>query len=93
MLCPDEEDEISIAQLANTVADAMHFPKDKLKFDTDKADGQYKKTVRRALSQRGVICAYFGLRDRVFCSVHQEKGWLAVLSTAYFSLILSGDGL
>jgi GDP-L-fucose synthase len=45
MLCPDEEDEISIAQLATTVADKMGFPKDKLVFDTSKADGQFKKTV------------------------------------------------
>uniref|UniRef100_A0A7S1EKW8 NAD-dependent epimerase/dehydratase domain-containing protein n=3 Tax=Hemiselmis andersenii TaxID=464988 RepID=A0A7S1EKW8_HEMAN len=45
MLCPDESDEISIAELANTVASSMSFPADKLVFDTSKADGQFKKTV------------------------------------------------
>ena len=45
MLSPDEADEISIAHLAYTIADCMDFPRDKLKFDTSKSDGQYKKTV------------------------------------------------
>mmetsp|Transcript_47866 Transcript_47866/g.95905 ORF Transcript_47866/g.95905 Transcript_47866/m.95905 type:complete len:320 (+) Transcript_47866:13-972(+) len=45
MLSPDEEDEISIATLATTVATCMDFPLDKLVFDTSKADGQFKKTV------------------------------------------------
>jgi len=45
MLAPDEGAEISIAELANTVASCMDFPKEKLVFDTSKADGQYKKTV------------------------------------------------
>lgn len=45
MLSPDEADEISIADLAYTIADCMDFPRDKLKFDTSKSDGQYKKTV------------------------------------------------
>jgi GDP-L-fucose synthase len=45
MLSPDAEDEISIADLARSVATAMSFPLERLKFDSSKADGQFKKTV------------------------------------------------
>jgi GDP-L-fucose synthase len=45
MLSTDPEDEISIAQLANVVAESMKFPLDRLVFDTSKSDGQFKKTV------------------------------------------------
>jgi len=48
MLSTDEADEISIAQLANTVVTCMSFPKEKLVFDSTKADGQFKKTVSNA---------------------------------------------
>ena len=33
---------------AYTIADCMEFPREKLKFDTSKSDGQYKKTVTNA---------------------------------------------
>ena len=42
-----EEDEVSIGTLAQTVAKAMEF-KGEVVFDTDKADGQYKKTASNA---------------------------------------------
>ncbi|EKX39255.1 hypothetical protein GUITHDRAFT_160025 [Guillardia theta CCMP2712] len=45
MLCPDENEEITISELAKTVAECMDFPLDRLKYDTSKADGQEKKTV------------------------------------------------
>ena len=45
MLSPDAEDEISIADLARMIADAMSFPRERLVFDASKSDGQFKKTV------------------------------------------------
>lgn len=42
-----EEDEVSIADVAHTIAKAMDF-KGKLVFDTSKSDGQYKKTASNA---------------------------------------------
>lgn len=47
ILSVGEEDEVSIGTLAQTVAKAMEF-KGKVVFDTDKADGQYKKTASNA---------------------------------------------
>lgn len=44
ILSTDEEDEVSIAEVAQTIADAMDF-KGKLIFDASKADGQFKKTA------------------------------------------------
>eukprot|EP01112_Ceratiomyxa_fruticulosa_P012454 TRINITY_DN344_c0_g1_i1.p1 TRINITY_DN344_c0_g1~~TRINITY_DN344_c0_g1_i1.p1 ORF type:complete len:326 (-),score=79.15 TRINITY_DN344_c0_g1_i1:113-1090(-) len=44
ILSVGEKDEVSIAEVANMVAEAMDF-KGKIVFDTSKADGQYKKTV------------------------------------------------
>eukprot|EP01098_Paradermamoeba_levis_P008818 TRINITY_DN363_c0_g1_i1.p1 TRINITY_DN363_c0_g1~~TRINITY_DN363_c0_g1_i1.p1 ORF type:complete len:320 (-),score=98.15 TRINITY_DN363_c0_g1_i1:67-1026(-) len=41
----DENEEVSIKDLAFSVADAFKFPRERIKFDTTKADGQYKKTV------------------------------------------------
>jgi hypothetical protein len=46
MLAPDEADEISILDLAKTVAECMKFPLERLVQDTTKSDGQFKKTVR-----------------------------------------------
>jgi len=44
ILCVDEEDEVSIKDLATMIAEAMEF-KGNLIFDTSKADGQHKKTA------------------------------------------------
>ncbi|KAM9983498.1 hypothetical protein ACTFIY_000236 [Dictyostelium cf. discoideum] len=44
ILSVGEEDEISIADVARLITEAMEF-KGKLIFDTSKADGQYKKTA------------------------------------------------
>lgn len=44
ILSVDEEAEVSIAQLAESLVSAFDF-KGKLEFDTSKADGQYKKTA------------------------------------------------
>lgn len=44
ILSVDEKDEVSIAEVAETIAAAMDF-KGKLIFDTTKADGQFKKTA------------------------------------------------
>lgn len=44
ILSVDEQDEISIAQLAQSIVNAFGF-KGQLTFDTSKADGQYKKTA------------------------------------------------
>ncbi|KAF2071247.1 hypothetical protein CYY_007429 [Polysphondylium violaceum] len=44
ILSVGEEDEISIADVATLITEAMEF-KGKLIFDTSKADGQYKKTA------------------------------------------------
>ena len=48
MLSPDAEEEISIADLARSVATSMSFPEERLVFDTSKSDGQFKKTVSNA---------------------------------------------
>jgi len=45
ILSVGEEEEISIADVAHLIAEAMNFPKDRIKFDTTKSDGQYKKTA------------------------------------------------
>lgn len=47
ILSVDEEAEVSIAQLAESIANAFEF-KGKLEFDISKADGQYKKTASNA---------------------------------------------
>lgn len=47
ILSVDEESEVSIAQLAESLVKAFGF-KGKLEFDTSKADGQYKKTASNA---------------------------------------------
>lgn len=44
ILSVDEMDEVTIAQVAESIADAFEF-KGKLVFDTSKADGQHKKTA------------------------------------------------
>jgi len=44
ILSVDESAEVSIAQLAESIAKAFEF-KGKIVFDTSKADGQYKKTA------------------------------------------------
>jgi len=44
ILSVDEKDEVSIGELAKSLAKAFNF-KGKLEFDTNKADGQYKKTA------------------------------------------------
>lgn len=44
ILSVDEEAEVSIAQLAQSIAKAFNF-RGKITFDTSKADGQHKKTA------------------------------------------------
>ncbi|GAM23498.1 hypothetical protein SAMD00019534_066730 [Acytostelium subglobosum LB1] len=44
ILSVDEADEVSIADVAHTIAEAMNF-QGKIVFDTSKADGQFKKTA------------------------------------------------
>jgi GDP-L-fucose synthase len=44
-LSVDEEAEVSIKDVALSVARAMNFPEEKIIFDTSKADGQFKKTA------------------------------------------------
>mmetsp|Transcript_2694 Transcript_2694/g.3677 ORF Transcript_2694/g.3677 Transcript_2694/m.3677 type:complete len:319 (-) Transcript_2694:199-1155(-) len=45
ILSVDEKDEVSIKDVALMIADAMEFPRDRVVFDTTKADGQFKKTA------------------------------------------------
>lgn len=47
ILSVDESDEISIKQLVQLIVDAMEF-KGKVIYDTEKADGQFKKTASNA---------------------------------------------
>lgn len=51
ILSVGEEDEVSIRDVAEMIADVMDY-KHGLKFDTDKADGQYKKTASNAKLRR-----------------------------------------
>ena len=44
ILCGDEDEEISIAEVGQMVADALDYKKP-LVMDTTKSDGQYKKTA------------------------------------------------
>lgn len=44
ILSVDEEDEVSISQLAESITKAFEF-QGKIEFDTSKADGQFKKTA------------------------------------------------
>ena len=46
-LSVDEDDEVSIGDVAKAVAKAMKF-EGEVKFDSDKADGQFKKTADNA---------------------------------------------
>lgn len=43
----DESAEVSIGEVAKCISDAFQF-EGKIQFDTDKADGQYKKTASNA---------------------------------------------
>lgn len=45
ILSVGEEDEVSIKDVVQLVAEAAGFPADKIVFDTTKADGQFKKTA------------------------------------------------
>ena len=47
ILSVGEEDEVSIADVVHMVAEAMEF-KGEIVFDTEKADGQFKKTANNA---------------------------------------------
>mmetsp|Transcript_5462 Transcript_5462/g.19913 ORF Transcript_5462/g.19913 Transcript_5462/m.19913 type:complete len:246 (-) Transcript_5462:215-952(-) len=47
ILSVGEEDEVSIADVARSVAKALDF-QGEIKFDTEKADGQFKKTANNA---------------------------------------------
>lgn len=47
ILAIDEEDEVTIAQAAKSVAKALKF-EGKIVFDTKKSDGVYKKTASNA---------------------------------------------
>ena len=51
ILSVDESAEVSIAHLAESIAKAFEF-KGKIKFDTSKADGQFKKTASNAKLRR-----------------------------------------
>lgn len=53
VLSVDEQDEISIAQLGQSIAKAFGF-QGQITFDTSKADGQYKKTASNA-KLRGLL--------------------------------------
>jgi len=56
ILSVDEAAEVSIAQLAESIAKAFDF-KGKVVFDTTKADGQYKKTASN-LKLRSLLPEY-----------------------------------
>jgi GDP-L-fucose synthase len=45
ILSVDEAAEVSIKDVAFMVADAMELPRDRIIFDSEKSDGQYKKTA------------------------------------------------
>lgn len=45
ILAPNEEDEVSIQDMAITIGKCYNFDKDKIINDLTKSDGQYKKTV------------------------------------------------
>ena len=45
ILSTNEEAEVAIKDVAFMIADAMGLPRDRVKFDTTKADGQFKKTA------------------------------------------------
>jgi len=45
ILSVGEEDEVSIKEVALMIAEASSFPLERIKFDTTKADGQFKKTA------------------------------------------------
>lgn len=47
VLLVDEEDEVSIKELAEMVVEEMDF-KGEVTYDTSKADGQFKKTASNA---------------------------------------------
>merc|ERR1712117_95111 len=47
ILATDEEDEVSIKEVAEMILEAFDF-KGEVKFLTDKADGQFKKTASNA---------------------------------------------
>ena len=51
ILATDEEDEVSIKEVAEMVLEAFKF-KGEVKFLTDKADGQFKKTASNAKLRR-----------------------------------------
>jgi len=51
ILATDEEDEVSIKEVAEMILEAFDF-KGEVKFLTDKADGQYKKTASNAKLRR-----------------------------------------
>jgi len=57
ILSVDEAAEVSIEHVARLVASAMQLPPAQLKFDTSKADGQFKKTASNAKLQR--LCPGF----------------------------------
>lgn len=48
ILSVGEEDEVSIKQVVEEIAKAMDFPSDQIIYDTEKADGQFKKTASNA---------------------------------------------
>eukprot|EP00884_Botryococcus_braunii_P022102 jgi/Botrbrau1/8576/Bobra.0359s0039.1 len=48
ILSVGEEDEVTIKEVALTIADAIGIPEDKVVFDSTKADGQFKKTASNA---------------------------------------------
>ena len=48
ILAPDEADEVSIKDVAMMIFEAFEFKKGEVKFLTDKADGQFKKTASNA---------------------------------------------
>eukprot|EP00771_Trimastix_marina_P002447 gnl/Trimastix_PCT/3579.p1 GENE.gnl/Trimastix_PCT/3579~~gnl/Trimastix_PCT/3579.p1 ORF type:complete len:336 (-),score=91.92 gnl/Trimastix_PCT/3579:68-1075(-) len=51
ILSVDEQDEVSIGDVARMVAEAMHF-QGKVVFDTSKANGQFKKTASNGKLRR-----------------------------------------
>ena len=51
ILSVGEKDEVSIREVAHMIADAMNFTED-IVFDTNKSDGQFKKTASNAKLMR-----------------------------------------
>lgn len=69
ILAPEQDQEVSIAQIAQHVADAFGYPKP-IVFDAKYSDGQYKRTVTNAkLMSRHPAFRFTPLGDAIKASV------------------------